>query len=63
MTAMTDWQPTDWWAAFDEHGLIAIEGTDQAVVRAQAETLGCTVRRHYTVRRLWQRTDSEWRPA
>ncbi len=57
MTAMTDWRPTEWWAAFDEHLLLAFEGADEVVVRAQAEVLG------YTVRRLWQRTDSEWRPA
>lgn len=54
---MTDWQPTEWFAAFDEHGILAFEGTDEVVVRAQAEVHG------YTVRRLWQRTDSEWRPA
>ncbi|MFD6400736.1 hypothetical protein [Nocardia sp. NPDC060249] len=56
MTAMTDWQPTKWWAAFDEHGLIAYEGIDESAVRAYAEPAG------HTVRRLWQRTDSEWRP-
>ncbi|MFC4128977.1 hypothetical protein [Nocardia rhizosphaerae] len=57
MTAMTDWQPTEWWAAFDEHGLLAYEGTDEAAVRMEAAKSG------FTVRRLWRRTDSEWRPA
>lgn len=54
---MTDWRPTEWWAAFDEHGLLAYEGTDEAAVRMEAEKAG------FTVRRLWWRTDSEWRPA
>ncbi|MEV6219865.1 hypothetical protein [Nocardia sp. NPDC051833] len=57
MTAMTDWQPTAWWAAFDDHGLLACEGVDEAAVRMEAAKAG------HSVRRLWRRTDSEWRPA
>lgn len=54
---MTDWQPTEWWASFDEHGLLVYEATDEISVRAYAISAG------HTVRRLWMRTDSEWRPA
>jgi len=57
VTAMTDWQPTEWWAVFGTNGLLLYEDKHEPSVRSYA------VRLDLPVRRLWQRTDSEWRPA
>jgi len=54
--ASTPWKPTAIHAAFDEHGALWAESSNEAEVRALARPTD-------QVFRLWRRTEEEWRPV